>query len=175
MIIWRVLWHIVFYSNPLRGNKMKQLTLYTNRHREELQKFAKQASEIAHINWAKWRENKNKSPDEKKRLFALNISWDRAESDKLAELLMVFLEEVALSANPIYCNSPKLMEMARNLRNTELYRREKKHLKIFLKYNRVLHLEGYATFRMEEYRNKLDMITYGLIKKLNLYSLESLE
>jgi len=147
---------------------MKQLTLYTCSHKEELQKFAKQASAIAHINWARWRENKNK----KKRLFALNISWDRAESDKLTELLMTFLEEVALSANPIYCNSPKLMEMARNLRNTELHNREKQQLKIFLKYNRVLHLEGYATFRMEEYRNKLDMITYGLIKKLNLYSLE---
>jgi len=163
---------------------MKRLTLYTCSHKEGLQKFAKQASEIAHINWARWRENKKDNKTEtkiktkEKRLFALNISWDRAENDKLAELLMTFLEEIALSANPIYCHSPKLMELARNLRYTDLHRvhdREKRQLKTFLKYNKVLHLEGYATFRMEEYRNKLDMITYGLIKKLNLYSLESLE
>jgi len=146
---------------------MKQLTLYTYNHEKELRNFAKQAAPYINVNWAKWQE--------KKRLFGINVSWvtyKSAEYENFTNRLMIFLEEIAINNNPIYKHSQKLITLAQDLMHTKLHNHELVQLKMYLKNNKILHLEGYTTFRMEEYRNKLDILAYSLIKKLNLMQID---
>jgi len=82
--------------------------------------------------------------------------------------LMALVAEITVWENPVYQHSPKLQGMAHDLSKTPLYDAELKCLTRFLKHSQQLHLEGYATFRMADYREKLDMMSYTLIKKLKL-------
>jgi len=143
---------------------MKRLILYTINYEGELRNFAKNTAGLVKVNWAKWHE--------KKRVFGLCLSWEYAYGDGVIEELMYFLEDIAVTENPIYRNSAKLRNMAQNLRYAPVHKRERKRLKGFLRENGILHLEGYTTFRMEEYRDRLDMMTYSLIKKLNMSNRE---
>ena len=81
---------------------------------------------------------------------------------------MALLANIAQQENPLYQQSQKLREMAGDLQGTALYSSLQKSLEHFVKHNQVLHLEGYVTFRMTEYREKLDMMSYSLIKKMKL-------
>ena len=84
------------------------------------------------------------------------------------EGLMALLTHIAMQENPVFRHSPKLQEMANDLRSTPVYTAALKNLTRYLKRNNTLHLEGYVAFRMGEYREKLDMMSYSLIKKLKL-------
>ena len=81
---------------------------------------------------------------------------------------MDLLTDIIVQENPIFQYSPKLQDMAHDLRKTPLYDTGLKGLKRFIKHNRALHLEGYMNFRMSDYREKLDLMSYTLIKKLRL-------
>ena len=84
------------------------------------------------------------------------------------EALATLLERVIILAHPVYGHSPKLADMASQLHYTEIHQNNVAELNRYLDENNLLHLEGYATFRMAEYRHKLDMMMYCLIKKLKL-------
>ena len=80
------------------------------------------------------------------------------------DALAALLERIVILQHPVYGHSPKLADMALELRELQNI----KNLENFLQENNSLHLEGYATFRMHEYRSKLDITMYCLIKKLKL-------
>ncbi|MCL2572012.1 MAG: hypothetical protein FWE11_06375 [Defluviitaleaceae bacterium] len=89
-------------------------------------------------------------------------------NDSFIEGFMELLITIALEENPIFNQSPKLRSMADDLRSTPLYVALSKDIKTFIKKNNNLHLEGYVTFRMTEYGETLDLMSYTLIKKMNL-------
>ena len=94
----------------------------------------------------------------------LHIACGKIDTDTLATLL----ERIVIFAHPVYGHSPKLADMALELRHTEMHQANMTELARYLEENNLLHLEGYATFRMADYRHKLDMMMYCLIKKLKL-------
>ena len=96
-----------------------------------------------------------------KGLFAARCARDSINIDALALLL----ERIVILGHPVYKYSPRLADMALELRRTEAHQTE---LARFIQENDLIHLEGYAAFRMSDYRNKLDMVMYCIIKKLKL-------
>ena len=86
------------------------------------------------------------------------------------EALTCLLERIIILKHPVYGHSSKLTDMAFELRQTEIHQANVLELTRYLMENDLLHLEGYTTFRMTDYRNKLDMMMYYLIKKLKLFS-----
>ena len=140
---------------------MKRLTLYTHRYELALRDFAAGAADngLITVRRAGWRGNN--------RVFCVCCLWDALQPD-FTDGLMVLLEEIAMQENPVYRQSPKLRDLGSDLRHTPVHSQGVKSLDQFLKLNRGLHLEGYVTFRMSEYCETLDMMTYSLIKKLKL-------
>jgi len=109
-----------------------------------------------------------------KELEALNLRCDSfdglysARGMVDADALACLLERIIILKHPVYGHSPKLADMALELRHTEIHQANVAELTLYLEENDLLHLEGYAAFRMPEYRHKLDMMMYCLIKKLKL-------
>jgi hypothetical protein len=101
--------------------------------------------------------------------YALSIAW-AGERDGWVQALMGLLEEVAILENAVYRYSSKMRALAKELRKTPMYINELERLKGFLRTNGSLHVEGYAAFRMGKYNEALDMLSYRLIKKMNLYA-----
>ena len=94
------------------------------------------------------------------------VRCERAAVD--AGALAKLLEDIALLRHPIYGPSPKMTDMARALRQTDIHENNVQALSRYLHEHDTLHLEGYAAFRMPEYHEKLDMMSYCVIKKLRL-------
>ncbi|MCL2404292.1 MAG: hypothetical protein FWC92_01965 [Defluviitaleaceae bacterium] len=138
---------------------MKQLTICTRRYNQQLEDFAACAKESGSITMLKL--------DWDGGLFSACFKYDHTRLAFVKEL-MSLLVDITVQENPIYQHSPKLQSIAYDLRKTPLYQAEQDSLAQFLKHSRVMHLEGYATFRMAQYREKLDMMSYTLIKKLKL-------
>lgn len=84
------------------------------------------------------------------------------------EALASLLERVIIHGHPVYGHSPKLADIAASLKHTEIHQANVIELSRYLGENDLLHLEGYAAFRMSDYRNRLDMLMYCVIKKLKL-------
>jgi len=137
---------------------MKQLTICTHLYSQLLRNFTTHAQ---NCDWLAKPE-----PNRKDGLHTVYCQYNNAQA-AFAKGLMTLLAEIAVQENPIYQHSPKLQDMAYDLRKTPLYAAELRGLIRFLKHNRTLHLEGYVAFRMADYREKLDMMSYSLIKKLN--------
>jgi hypothetical protein len=80
--------------------------------------------------------------------------------------LLGLLEDVSINGHSIYGRSPKLAALARE----RAFSREGslKALSLYLRSHNALILEGYSMFRMADYRCKLDMMMYGIIKKMKL-------
>ena len=97
-------------------------------------------------------------------LYGAKCSRDHLDTDGL----MCLLERIIILGHPVYGHSPKLADMAIELRHTEIHQANVAELTRYFKEQDTLHLEGYAAFRMANYRHKLDMIVYCLIKKLKL-------
>ena len=137
---------------------MKQLNIHTTKYENELRNFAAKAVEAGTISI------KHSKLNEKRRLFELTCMClnYKALPGALTELLM----DIAEAENAVYRHSSKLRAMAQEVRKTPIYTSEVKRMRTFLAENKALHLEGYVTFRMEEYREKLDMMIYTLVKKI---------
>jgi len=84
------------------------------------------------------------------------------------EAFVTLLERIVISDHPVYGNSPKLADMALELKATEIHQLNMAELAAYLVTNNILHLEGYATFRMADYRHRLDVMMYCVIKKMKL-------
>jgi|GEM_PF-2327213 len=85
---------------------------------------------------------------------------------KLLTALAALLERIVILGHPVYGHSQKLTDMAFEMSRNEIANIS--NLKCYLGENTVLHLEGYTAFRMSDYRNRLDMMMYCLIKKMKL-------
>ncbi|MCL2528032.1 MAG: hypothetical protein FWE42_06370 [Defluviitaleaceae bacterium] len=134
---------------------MKQVKIYTHRYKSLLEEFV----------------NSICLPDETVTIHkksGLFFVYQDFYQPIVMEKLMSLLIEIALQENPLYQQSPKLREMAGELHGMPLYMSMQKSLNRFIKASRTLHLEGYVTFRMAEYREKLDIMSYSLIKKMKL-------
>ncbi|MCL2378934.1 MAG: hypothetical protein FWC77_07395 [Defluviitaleaceae bacterium] len=138
---------------------MKQLTIHTRRYSQLLKDFAAKAQDNGWITAPKtaWKGGE----------FLVYCRYDHSRT-AFVKGLMALLADITVQENPIYQHSPKLQCMAHDLHKTPIYDTEFMGLIRFLKHSRALHLEGYATFRMADYREKLDMMSYTLIKKLKL-------
>jgi len=136
---------------------MKRFTLYTERYIQKAREFMAQKNCCVH--------NEEKRGGQ----FAFYFTWEGGDP---AQALMELLEEVALQENPVYRHAPKMRMLARELRSTPLFVNEVNELRQFLRINKYLHIEGYVAFRMGKYCEKLDMVSYSLIKKLNLHRRE---
>ncbi|MCL2361382.1 MAG: hypothetical protein FWC73_06175 [Defluviitaleaceae bacterium] len=130
---------------------MKQLTIYTRIYAHLLEEFVHDTYKI----------------DNRSGLFSLTCRVNLTDG-RFIEGIISMLTDIAQQENPIYQHSPKLRDMAGDLHNTQVYANLKKELIRFIRHNSNLHLEGYVSFRMTEYREKLDMMSYSLIKKMKL-------
>jgi len=139
---------------------MKQLTLLTNRYKQLLENFINHVSADGGLTMRKIGKHNNE-------IFFANCIVSPTEVSFI-EGLITLLVDVALQENPVYQHSPKLRDMAGDLRGTQLYANLRRGLIRFMKQSPSIHLEGYVAFRMKEYREKLDMMSYSLIKKMKL-------
>ena len=136
---------------------MKQLTIYTRRYSQMLEDFAARAKDDGLLEASRNRCDGG--------MLTVCCQYNHVKPFFVKEL-MNLLTDIIVQENPIFQYSPKLQDMAHDLRKTPLYDTALKSLMRFLKHNRALHLEGYVTFRMTAYREKLDIMSYTLIKKL---------
>ena len=105
------------------------------------------------------------------RCYAVNEGIYQAQHPKDSidtDAFACLLERVVVFSHPLYGSSQKLANMALDLRHTEIHQANELEFTRYIVEHELLHLEGYATFRMWRYRNKLDMMMYCLIKKLKL-------
>ena len=137
---------------------MRRLNIYTTKYEQELRDFAAKAAAAGQIAIGCSRYC------EKRRLYRLECTC--TDSKALPETLAGLLMDVAEAENAVYKCSPKLRALANGMRSAAIREGEAKRMRIFLTENKALHLEGYATFRMTEYREKLDMMAYSLVKKI---------
>ncbi|MCL2215690.1 MAG: hypothetical protein FWB91_01590 [Defluviitaleaceae bacterium] len=137
---------------------MKQLNIYTSKYENELRDFAAKEAAAGTI------AIKHSRTCEKRRLFELCCVCLNYKT--LPESLTALLMDIAEEENPVYRHSPRLREMAQSVRSSLVHKQEVKQMRAFLAENKALHLEGYATFRLSEYREKLDMMIYTLVKKI---------
>ena len=138
---------------------MKQLTIYTRMYNQMLEDFAARATAEGWITASRVALAGGQ--------LTVCCQYENARP-ALVKGLMNLLTDIIVRENPIFQYSPKLQDMAHDLRKTPLYETGLRGLRKFLRHNRALHLEGYVTFRMTDYREKLDMMSYTLIKKLKL-------
>ena len=131
---------------------MKRLTMHTGCYEQDLIDFV-QGVGFVDIKWQR-----------KKETFSICLIWENENNNLFISMLAQFLQELIVKESPVYKHSPKLSSVA--LKTT--YEEEKKRIKQFLKNSQTLNIEGYITFRMSEFRHKLDIISYKLIKKLDL-------
>jgi len=131
---------------------VKRYTLYTTR-------YAKQVNECIKITQTQ------KCGSE----YALHFAWEGG-TEALAHALFPILARAAQGEHAIYRTSPAMRKLAQALRETRLYEVQVKGLALFLRHNRNLHIEGYVRFRMGDYIEGLDMLSYRLIKQMNLYA-----
>jgi len=124
------------------------LTLFTSHHKDALLTFAAQFDVL--------------------RADSASVRIQYADTGAFAEALMIFLENIAVLENPVYRQSPKMQLLAKTLRNTSHHVEGTRALRRYLRRSRRLHVEGYVTFRMSAFATQLDLISYGLVKKLRL-------
>ncbi|MCL2285012.1 MAG: putative sporulation protein YtxC [Firmicutes bacterium] len=138
---------------------MKHLVLYTTNHKNEL------------INFAEATASRNLCAIDEicpgPQGCSIKLKWQAAVNNHFIQSLLLLLYNIAIKENPIYRHSSKLRHMAENLLNTPLHKDDLKRLKTFLRTGKELHIDGYVTFRMEEFREKLDMMLYSIIKKIH--------
>ena len=84
------------------------------------------------------------------------------------DTLVILLERIVVLEHPVYGHSLKLADMALGLYHTGIHQANVAEFIQYIGEYDLLHLEGYAAFRMPEYRYKLDMMMYGIIKKMKL-------
>ncbi|MCL2839182.1 MAG: hypothetical protein FWE05_00280 [Defluviitaleaceae bacterium] len=137
---------------------MRQLHIYTTKYEKELRNFAAQAMATGTI------AIKDIKTCENRKVFELKLM--NMDEKNLPNALTALLMDIVEIENPVYKHSPRLRKMAQTARNSSIYKREVQRMKTFLEENKALHLEGYATFRLSEYREKLDTMIYQLVKKI---------
>ncbi|MCL1842850.1 MAG: hypothetical protein FWF79_03480 [Defluviitaleaceae bacterium] len=136
---------------------MEQFVIFTVKYEKKLLEFAAKATaeELMQVNFSK---------KVKRDTYALAFSLAKREA--FCTSLMDFLMDIAVEENPVYAHSSKLRDMAQDLRNTQIYARELRRLRGFFLGSREVHIDGYVTFRMGEFREKLDHMIYKLVKKI---------
>ena len=139
---------------------MKRLTIYTHSYGQELERFAARVKECEGL------IIRSMGPQESGQVSV--VCHYRRDNSTFLDGLAILLAEVAQQENPLYRHSPKMRDMADDLRGTQIFASIKAALVGFLKHSTVLYLEGYVAFRMSEYREKLDYMSYSLIKKMKL-------
>jgi len=97
----------------------------------------------------------------------IQLIWENPATDNVVYTLMLMLFRVVMFENPIYRHSPRLRDLAWGLIDTDLHKTEEEKLKQFLKSHKELNIEGYVVFRMELHQEKLDMMLYSIVKKIN--------
>ena len=157
MIIQSLGRHMIKY-HALQVILLKLITIYTEKHEDLLQGFQKNTFMVI-------RGQGYMGP-----LFYTRLAYNPKEL-LFAEGLTHFMEDIVLYDNPVYRYSPKLREAAHQIRCSPVHIEIRDQLRQYLKQNKTLHIEGYAAFRMDAYKWKLDMLMFGLIKKLKLYQL----
>jgi len=135
---------------------VRRFTLCTTKHETALRDFAAKAAaaEIIYIN----------KSGKKHGCFALGFAM--AQREGFCDALLKFLMDIAESENPVYKHSARMRQMALDLRNAPIFAHELRLLKAFVSSERELNIEGYVTFRMGEFREKLDLMVYSLVKKI---------
>ena len=132
------------------------MQIFTEQYENALRDFAAKAAaaEIVHII-----KSRNTS-----HMNVLEIKINRHEA--FYEALLAMLLDITEMENPVYRQSNKLRSMAHGLRRTPLAARELQRLREFVAENSSLHIDGYITFRLSEFREKLDILIYSLVKKI---------
>ncbi|MDR1663665.1 MAG: hypothetical protein LBR83_01915 [Clostridiales bacterium] len=138
---------------------MKLLTIFTREYEQALGAFVSAETDAGRLS----RRGEGRAEG----LFFLSCAFDaKNKSGEVVEGIASLLEYVAIQENPVYRQSPALQNIALDLRGTPVHAENIKKLRAFLQQNRALHLEGYVSFRMSDYREKLDLLTYSVIRKI---------
>ena len=139
-----------------------QFVIFTTKYEAELRDFAATAAADDVIYIQESEKKKKKTTEDS----GFSMRFSISQRDAFCETLLRFLMDIAENENPVYKHSPKLRAMASNLRSRCIFAKEKQRLGTFLRSSKQLVLEGYITFRMTEFCEKLDMMMYSLVKKI---------
>jgi len=131
---------------------MKRTIIHTSKYKTELAQFAQSATFCTVKNFQTHTQ----------------LIWENSTAPIFAQTLMHLLHKIIMAENPVFRYSPKLRNLANGILGTETHTQALAELTAFLKANKEINLDGYAAFRMEEYRAKLDMMLYTIMKKINL-------
>ena len=132
---------------------MKRLNIHTSNYKSELTGFKKVLE-------------KNNLCLVQPYTGGISLAWESLANDMVIDALLLMLQSIVMHENPVYRHSPKLRDLANSIKDTELHIHELQLLKAFIRANKNIHLDGYAAFRMEAYREKLDMMLYRIVKKI---------
>jgi hypothetical protein len=141
---------------------MRLLAIYTQQYEQALKAFVQEENTAARLSVR--REGRRGG------LFYLNTAYDAGNRGFVGPLTCL-LAYIAAMENPVYRGSPKMMGLARELRRTPIHAECAAMLDEYLHCHRQMHLEGYVTFRMAAFREKLDMLSYTVIKRMEIGSL----
>jgi len=135
---------------------MKRFTLCAAKYETDLRRFARkaEAAKIIYIH-----DNLKE-----KNGLALNVTF--LQRKIFCEQLLAFLMDIAEGENPVYKNSSRLRTLARDLRDTPVFASELNLLEEFISSESALNIEGYVTFRMDGFHEKLDLLVYSIVKKI---------
>ena len=132
---------------------MKRLSLHTTKHKASCRALINSGT-LHFLKQAEWVHSGHAI-----------VEWDTGNDNDFAKTLLHLFYDIAIHQHPVYRHAPKLRDMAQQLRDTPLYINDLMGLKAFLHTNHVLHIDGYITFRMDAYHEKLDMMLYTVAKK----------
>jgi len=145
---------------------MKHIAIYTIRYKNELENFMTNAKKNNFCITNKKQDTSNVIPS-KASCFFMKLAWEKSVADKITQELIHMLYHIVTNENPVYKYSPKLKDLSTSLHNTPQYENDVEQLKSFLHSSKELNIDGYVTFRMDEYKEKLDMMLYKIVKKIN--------
>jgi len=138
---------------------MNKITIRTACYNKELNKFLQNA------------KKNNLCTVDKNSPQRATLTWQNNTTVAVVHTILQLLYSVAVLQNPVYKFSPKLRELSAGLRRGSLHERNARDLSAFLLHNSDLNVDSYVTFRMVEYKHKLDLLLYLVAKKINFYQL----
>lgn len=155
----------------MRCSIMKTLTIQTQNFRHELENTLNlRCTNASGLYYAACTIFSDPDPDpdsDQKQNQSQNQNYEKSCKSNV-ETLTCLLERIVILKHPVYSYSSKLVNMAHGMGHTEMHLTNLAELNHFIEENNLLHLEGYTTFRMADYRHKLDMMMYCAIKKMKL-------
>ena len=100
----------------------------------------------------------------------IKFSWTKVKHNEVLKAIMFLLHTLAAFENPVYKHSPKLITVAVSIICAQTYKQDMVNLTSCITKAEVINIDGYITFRLNEYMANLDTMLYTIMRKSPLIS-----